>query len=774
MIYYLLLLIVSSSSTGECDWDYGIPGEHNKHTDDDVRRSLIVDGEATHPHEYPWQVAIEPIGCGGSIISREYILTAAHCVFPGTPTVVAGLNRYRITGTWIQHEEYDDNNILNDIAVIRLDEPLPCDDPTVNAIALPELVNGFSLDDCSAWVTGFGALQEGGFSPSGYQMHEVQTKVWSTDTCNRSPENVFLLPQTQICGFTQGKPTEDSCQGDSGGPFKIDINADSKAYHKYVQVGVVSYGAGCGRTAGIYTDVSEYKDWILGKVPTAHFEQVSTCDRESYHEGIVDCEGRDCRLEVPYCAGDSSIWRAENGRTCNSYSNNQLNCFADKGDNLLFASQVCPQCGYCQTGQESTQLSLTNEIDCSDGSIPVDIEITTDVWAKEISFSIGETCSGSGFQNHANYTSTCCLSEGEQVVNCRDAYGDGWHGAQLLVDGELKCGEFEAELQVESFFVRTDESAAASEGGAAGAIAAGVLVPIFLIALLCACWFYIWPQFGDKAMEACEDCFATQGKSFDPESQRAPLSPEVTKSEFSYPAPIAPSAAGPRRSSYWNNFHAGPSPSINALPQAPSIGSRANTFRKASPPPPKEIFLTWHFTGPGGSDVGPVSDEEFKSKIGSEVGEETYVWNGETVNDWTYAKDVPALKSLFAAQKVTKQSAPSPMEWYYVDATGKDVGPVTDKIFKTKLGKQIVAEALVWNGKTVTDWTAAKDVPELKNLVKPLAPARRNPPKSRFVGRNTPTAFARPVVAKKAAFATKRQASSKQGGVSDLISRFNQ
>ena len=48
------------------------------------RASRIVGGQETEIHEYPWQVGIEwshgsHIFCGGSIISTEWILTAAHC-----------------------------------------------------------------------------------------------------------------------------------------------------------------------------------------------------------------------------------------------------------------------------------------------------------------------------------------------------------------------------------------------------------------------------------------------------------------------------------------------------------------------------------------------------------------------------------------------------------------------------------------------------------------------------------------------------------------------
>jgi len=771
MIYYLLLLLSSAQTDfPECNWDYGIPGEHNKISDGDVRRNLIVNGEASQPHEYPWQVSIEATYvCGGSIIGRQYVLTAAHC-FGGIPTVVAGLNRYRITGTWITHEEYDDANILNDIAIIRLDEPLPCDDPTVNAIALPEFAPGFTLDECSAWVTGFGALEEGGFSPYGYNMHELQTKVYSTETCNRSPENVYNLPSTQICGFTPGKPTEDSCQGDSGGPFKIDMNADSQAYHKYVQVGVVSYGSGCGRFAGIYTDVSEYKAWVLSKAPTARFETISACDKSSYHEGMIDCEGRDCNVQLPYCRGDSSTWRSEQNTQCSSFTNTQITCHSHKGQNL-FASQVCPQCGYCRQGEESTNLQLTDDDECEGNLVEVDIEITTTTWAKEISFDIGGTCSGSGFANHGNYTSTCCLPPGDHVVNCRDVYGDGWHGAQLLLDGKLQCGEFESEVFSDSFFVAAESANSSSSSGSA--IAIGLVVPTLFIIILCACWFYIWPVYGSKAMDACEDCLKSS-KSYDPES-RAPLSPRV-KSEFASPAPIAP-ASGPNRvrgSSYWNNFHTGPRPATKALPQAPSIAARAKAFntRAVAPPmPPKTI--TWHYTGLDGSDCGPVNDADFKSKIGSEIKEETYVWNGETVLDWTYAKDVAELKKFF-----TKRSAPPPAHndvdsetnWHYVDASGTDVGPVSGNIFKQKIGTDVKEDTHVWNGTTVTDWKFAKDVSELKELFEQKKPVRRMPPKFSKFGTRNNNRFNSPQK-KKMAFASKR---TKSNGVSDLVARFQQ
>merc|ERR550519_1863289 len=153
----------------------------------------IVGGEEAADGEFPWQVSLRSIGalgathfCGGSIIDKDWIMTAAHCCagqLPLTMHVVAGgikLNNFeneeepRNVADIIGHPNYSASTITNDVCLLKLKESLEWTE-FVQPITLPEAGQVTEAGtDCV--VTGWGNLSEGGFGLPNV-LHKVTVPV---------------------------------------------------------------------------------------------------------------------------------------------------------------------------------------------------------------------------------------------------------------------------------------------------------------------------------------------------------------------------------------------------------------------------------------------------------------------------------------------------------------------------------------------------------------------------------------------------------------------
>jgi secreted trypsin-like serine protease len=211
--------------------------------------------------------------CGGTLIDRNSVLTAAHCVvFFGQQTDEDTLGyrdvRLDVGVTVLSsdqgqprridrlsdvsiHPDYNGNrNSKYDAAVIKLSNPV-----SIQPIALASPASGNQLETPpgSAIVAGWGDTRPqppGGGAPSEFprRMQEATPPLVSDAECERSYRGNFY-GSIMVCA---GKTAEDTCQGDSGGPLFVTRSGVRR------QIGITSFGNGCGAPGfpGVYTEVN--------------------------------------------------------------------------------------------------------------------------------------------------------------------------------------------------------------------------------------------------------------------------------------------------------------------------------------------------------------------------------------------------------------------------------------------------------------------------------------------------------------------------------------
>ncbi|XP_078488867.1 plasminogen-like isoform X3 [Ciona intestinalis] len=232
------------------------------------KNQRIVGGFDANKGSLPWMVALRrypsfSFFCGGSIIDKNWILTAAHCVKNKPESYRGILGNYfnkmvdeeeTIVGfsSVHIHENYNDNTLDNDIALLKVAEPLVFNDH-VKPVCLPEYNAGVSyVPDTDVIISGWWTLKSNGALSNALQQAYVD--IVSLEECGTRYSSVFA--PSVMCAGILDKGGIDTCQGDSGGPL-VDPNGN-------VQLGVVSWGRGCAlaQYPGVYTSVSYYRRWL--------------------------------------------------------------------------------------------------------------------------------------------------------------------------------------------------------------------------------------------------------------------------------------------------------------------------------------------------------------------------------------------------------------------------------------------------------------------------------------------------------------------------------
>ncbi|KAF7412045.1 hypothetical protein HZH66_000941 [Vespula vulgaris] len=219
-----------------------------------VPTGRVVGGTDAPVGKYPYQVSLRAPRhfCGGSIISKRYILTAAHCLVGKSVervTVHAGsvhLDQEEAVYTaeeLIVNKNYNPFKFTNDIGLIRVSEDITFT-PLVQPVKLP-VSNTIKAGDAVV-LTGWGRIYLNGPIPNNLQ--QITLAIVNQQTCKAKH---WGLTNTHICTFT--KRGEGACHGDSGGPLVANG----------VQIGIVSYGHPCALgSPDVFTRVYSFLNWI--------------------------------------------------------------------------------------------------------------------------------------------------------------------------------------------------------------------------------------------------------------------------------------------------------------------------------------------------------------------------------------------------------------------------------------------------------------------------------------------------------------------------------
>ncbi|XP_050319702.1 lectizyme [Bactrocera neohumeralis] len=238
----------------------------------------VIKGVDAVEHAAPYIVSLSTKAtshshiCGGTIIAKDWIVTAAHCISsPVGMGVIAGLHvraevnektQSRVVDFGLKHADFAGGVGPYDIALLHVSEPFVYNEWVQPAI-LPQREE---IHSGEAKLYGWGQVKAFNFAAAKV-LQTVTTQLIEYNECEETLGEGTPLRASNVCtdSLQQGIS---ACNGDSGGPLVQEHEGVASEL-----VGIVSWGyipCGYGNKPSIYTRVSAYIDWIA-QVQSAYY-----------------------------------------------------------------------------------------------------------------------------------------------------------------------------------------------------------------------------------------------------------------------------------------------------------------------------------------------------------------------------------------------------------------------------------------------------------------------------------------------------------------------